>query len=239
MFVFLASIQAENMFWMAAVPEKAIDIEEYYKRLLDFALYGTLIDGFGNEFPTVVQYLGWNSKDQELYAARLGGKEAYNYFTNLIMFQILTYTLSHEFAHIYLEHTVQDKAVLSLYERRKNEWHADIEAILAISRIGLMGPTYIPPMGAFIAASLFTYLEDPQEKGTHPTETCRGLYSTDAALKLGLDMLKTEKEIGRPQGNLSQKERAFNKLKQAYNKKKSQYKLSDICDDFVVLHSFN
>lgn len=238
-FVFLASIQAETLFWTYVFPEKTAALEEYRTQLLDFTLTGRLIDGFENEFPTVTQYFGWSPKEAESYAARVGGIKAYNIYTNHIMFQILTNTLSHEYAHIYLGHTKQDKNTLSLYERRKNEWHADIQAIHALSSVGLMAPTYMPPIGALLTANLFSYLEDPQAKGTHPSETCRTLYSTDAVLWFGMSMLETEKKLGLPEELLAHKERALNMMNQGYKRKKSEYKLSDICDDFVVLNTFN
>lgn len=238
-YIFLASIQAEAMFWNYAVPEKASEIEEYKKRLLDFVLYGTLIDGHGNKFPTLTQYFRWSPEEAEAFADDKGGIAFYNIYTNLIMFQILTYTLSHEYAHIYLGHTKQDKQKLNLYDRRKNEWHADQEGILAVSRVGFAEPSYIPPMGALLVSSLFSYLEDPQERGTHPSETCRTLYATDALLSFGIGMLKAEKKIGREDVQIAKKERALNAIKEGYKQKKSEYRLSEICDDFVVLRSFN
>tara|TARA_Y100000780_G_C13688147_1_gene418450 strand:+ start:2745 stop:3740 length:996 start_codon:yes stop_codon:yes gene_type:complete len=236
--VLLADIFANAVLIQQLYPEKNAQIGDYYSDFIDWALTFDQSKVKDGVFPGMYQVLGISQDDITERLIPLGGQEYANLLIGITTHQILSFILSHEYAHIYLEHLNGER--ISNYKSRKQEWHSDIEALTVLARQGHNAVTYIPPLGVIPLMNVFAHIENPNNTGTHPSAECRVLYGMDGYLFFGYNMLDSEKNNKTiTEEHYFQKKAAYDFMNSIYENRKKSFKLSEICDGFVNLNTYN
>jgi hypothetical protein len=190
-------------------------IQRYYK--------GQSIDPYPDRFH---EFLGISEKVFQELVAKNGGEDKFNFIAMRYMGQAIAGIMAHEYAHVYHKHIYRNKNELSDYQQRKQEWEADM------TTIQLLALTDGAPIGMIPVFSALATVENPEIPGDHPTNICRTLYFLDAVIYF----VKADLNNGSVKSNMANKARSeLNRLEVAYRQIRSKNKVSDVCDDYVVL----